>query len=164
MKRVVRDRGSKPDSARASKLVLAVAVGEHREHEEVEPVVDGRVERAEDPGLVGVAAAALEEFFRFLAAIAAEVAVEKVNHRPQVTAFLDVDLEEIAQVIKRGRGEAEQALLLDARGLGVALGHDEATQCVAVFAGDHVPHRRADVVAKPMVRFGMGSARKMPQR
>ena len=40
-------------------LVLAVAVGEHREHEEGEPVVDRLVERAEDARLVGVAGAAL---------------------------------------------------------------------------------------------------------
>ena len=40
-------------------LILAVAVGEHREHEEVEPVVDRLVEGAEDARLVRVAAAAL---------------------------------------------------------------------------------------------------------
>jgi hypothetical protein len=39
MKRVVRASGSKPLSASASELVLAVAVGEEREHEEREPVL-----------------------------------------------------------------------------------------------------------------------------
>jgi hypothetical protein len=36
----------------------SVAIGEHREHEEVEPVVDRFVERVEDSRLVAVAALA----------------------------------------------------------------------------------------------------------
>ena len=55
-------------------LRLAVAVGEHREHEEVEPVVDRLVERVEDARLVAVAALALEQLLGLVAAVTAEVA------------------------------------------------------------------------------------------
>ena len=72
------------------------------------------VERAEDARLVGIARAALQQLLGLLAAVAAEVRVEQVDHRPQVTAFLDVDLEQVAQVVERRRGRAEDALLLDA--------------------------------------------------
>src|SRR2546429_5498232 len=42
--------------------------------------------------------------FRSLAAVAAEIFLQQIDHRPQVTAFLDVHLEQIAHVVKRGRG------------------------------------------------------------
>ena len=54
-----------------------------------------------------------EEFFRFLTPVAAEVRMEQVHHRPQVAALFDVHLEEVAHVVERGRGLAQQALLLD---------------------------------------------------
>jgi len=63
---------------------------------------------------------AREQLLGFLAPVAAEVSVEQVDHRPEVAAFLDVDLEEIAQVVQRRAGVAEQALLLDGRRLGVS--------------------------------------------
>ncbi len=84
-----------------------------------------------------------EQLLGLLAAVAAEVGVEQVDHRPQVAALLDVDLEQVAQVVERRRGRAEQALLLDARRLGVALGDDEAAQHVAELARHLVPHRLA---------------------
>src|SRR5947208_2422242 len=99
-------------------LVLAVAVGEGREHEEGEPVVDRLVEGAQDARLVGVAGAALEEGARLLAAVAAEVGVQEVDHRPEVAALLDVHLEEVAEVVERGGGGAQAPLLLDRGGLG----------------------------------------------
>jgi hypothetical protein len=90
--------------------------------------------------------------------------VQQVDHRPQVAAFLDVDLEQVAQVVERRRGVAEQALLLDRRRLGVALGDDQAAQQVAELAGHLLPGRLADVSPKPIVRSSAPSARKMPQR
>ena len=42
-----------------------------------------------------------EQRLRFLAAVAPEVAVQQIHHRPQVAAFLDVDLEQVAQVVQR---------------------------------------------------------------
>jgi len=41
-----------------------------------------------------------------------------------MAAFLDIDLEEVAQIVERGAGVTEQSLLLDRSRLGVALGHD----------------------------------------
>jgi len=55
--------------------------------------VDRLVEGAQDARLVGVARAALEERARLLAAVASEVGVEEVGHRPEVAALLDVHLE-----------------------------------------------------------------------
>ncbi len=111
-----------------AELVLAVAVGEVREHEERQPVGRLLVERAEDPRVVGVARAALEQRFGFLAAVAAEVRVQQVDHRPQMAAFLDVDLEEVAQIVERRAGEPEMPLLLDGCRLGVALRDDQPPQ------------------------------------
>ena len=65
-------------------------------------------------GLSCVAAAALEQRLAFLAAVAAEVLVQQVDHRPQVAAFLDVHLEQVAQVVLARAGQAQVALLLDA--------------------------------------------------
>src|SRR5262249_10217734 len=120
-------------------LVLAVAVGEEREHEEREPVVARLVEGAEDARLVRVAAPALEQALRPLAAVAAEVGVEQVDHRPEVAALLHVHLEEVSQIVEARARLAEEALLLDARRLGVALRDDEAAQHVPELAGDGLP-------------------------
>src|ERR1700692_3932846 len=62
----------------------------------------------------------------FLAALAAEIFLQQVDHRPEMAAFLDIDLEQVAQVVERGRGLAEITLLLDRGRLGVALDHDQA--------------------------------------
>ncbi len=99
---------------------------------------------------------ALQQGLRLLAAVAAEIGVQQVDHRPQMAAFLDIDLEEVAQVVERGRALAEQALLLDRCGLGVALRHDQAAERRAQFARHILPGRLALVGSWP--------ARKMPQR
>src|SRR6185437_3575083 len=132
----------------ALELELAVSVGEEREHEKAEPVGNRLVERGEDARLVGVAGMALEQRLGFLASVAAEIGVEQIDHRPEVTAFLDIDLEQIAQIVERRRGMAEQALLLDRGRLGVALSHDEAAQRRAQFARHLLPHRLAEFVAE----------------
>ncbi len=139
-----------------AELILAVAVGEIGEHEEREPVRRLLVERAQDPRIVGVARAALEQRLGLLAAVAAEVRVQQVHHRPQVAAFLDVDLEEIAQVVERRAGEAEMALLLDRRGLGVALRHDQPAQIRAVLARHFLPRGLALVRAEVHLAVGFG--------
>ena len=99
-------------------------------------------------GLSCVAGIALQQRLGFLAAVAAEVVVQQVDHRPQVAAFLDVDLEQVAQVVLRRRGQAEVALLLDRCRLGVALRDDDAAQVGAVLAGHVLPGRLALVVAE----------------
>jgi len=140
----------------ARELILAVAVGEVREHQVREPVRRLLVERPEDARLVAVARAPLQERVGLLAAVPTEVGVEQVDHRPEVAAFLDVDLEQIAQVVERRAGRAEVALLLDRGGLGVSLGDDEAAQDPAVFPRDVLPGRRAQVVAEADGAPGLG--------
>ena len=105
-----------------------------------------------------------EQRFRFLAAVAPEMRVQQIDHRPQVPAFLDVDLEQVAQVVERRAGESEMALLLDRRGLGVALRDDEAAQVRAVLAGDFLPRRLALVRAEVDLAFGLGGRQEDPHR
>ena len=88
------------------KLVLAVLVGERREHEELEPVGHRRIEGAEDPRLVLVAASAFEQLFGFFAPVAPEVLMKQVDHRPQVSALFDVHLKEVPHVVQAGGGLA----------------------------------------------------------
>src|SRR5690349_24043918 len=94
-------------------LILAVAIGEHRKREEVEPVVARLIERFENARLVGIAAAAFEQRVGFVAAIAAEVAVQQIDHGPKMATLFDVHLEQIAQVVKRRTRLAELSLLFD---------------------------------------------------
>ncbi len=148
MKRQVRDSGSKPDCARRVQLHLAVAVGEIGEHEEGQPVRRRLVEGAEHARRVGIARAAAQQIIRFLATVAAKVLLQQVDHRPEMAAFLDIDLEQIAHVVERGRGLAEMALLLDRGRLGVALDHDQAAQHGAIFARDFLPGRLAIMLAE----------------
>ncbi len=131
-----------------AELELAVPVGEVGEHEIGQPVGRLLVEGAEDARVVLVAAAALQEGLGFLPAIAAEVLVQQVDHGPQVAAFLHVHLEQVAQVVLARAGESEVTLLLDGRGLGIALGHDDAAQVGAMLAGHVLPGVLALVVAE----------------
>jgi hypothetical protein len=73
-----------------------------------------------------------------------------------VAAFLDVDLEQVSQVVERRRGQAEVALLLDRRRLGVALGDDDPAQVGAVLAGHVLPGLLALVVAEIDLALGIG--------
>ena len=129
-------------------LHLAVAVGEIGEHEERQPVRRLLVEGAQHARQIGVAGTAAQQFVSLLAAVAAKIFLQEVDHRPEMAAFLDIDLEQVAQVVERGRGLAEKALLLDGRGLSVALDHDQPAQHGAVFAGHFLPGRLAIVLAE----------------
>ena len=129
-------------------LELAVAVGEIGEAEKRQPVRDRLVEGAENARLVRVARVAREQLFRFLAPVAAEMRVQQIHHGPQVAAFLHVHLEQVAQVVERRAGVAEQVLLFDRGGLGVALGHDQAAELGAELARHLLPYRLTDAVAK----------------
>ena len=132
----------------ALELHLAVAIGEEGEHVERQPVRRRLVEGAEHARLVGIAGAALQQFGRFLAAVAAEIFLQQVHHGPQVPAFLDIDLKDVAHVVERRRGLAEMTLLLDRRRFGVALDDDEAAQHGAIFAGNILPSRLAVMAAE----------------
>jgi hypothetical protein len=106
------------------------------------------MKNAEDARAVQVTGVAVQQGLGLLAAVAAEVGVQQVDHRPEVTALLDVDLEQVAQVVERGRGLAEAALLLDGRGLGVALDDDEPLQVRAVLPGNLLPGGLALLLAE----------------
>jgi len=90
--------------------------------------------------------------------------MKQINHRPQVTSFFDVHLKQVAHVVERRRGLREQALLLDAGGLGVALCDDEPAKSVSVLAGNFLPRRLAVMIAERNLAVLLGAARKMPQR
>ena len=74
--------------------------------------------------------------------------MQQIDHGPEVAALLDVHLEDVAQVVHRRAGLAQEALLLDRSGLGVGLGDDDAAERVAVLARNLVPDRLALVVAE----------------
>src|SRR5271167_4146342 len=65
-----------------------------------------------------------------------------------MAALLDIDLEQVAQIVERGAGIAELALLLDRGRLGVALGHDQPAQGRAVLSRHLLPYRLAERVAE----------------
>src|SRR5215470_7085221 len=142
----------------ARKLVLAVAIGEVREHQVREPVGRLLVEGAQDARLVAIARAPLQERLGLLAAVAAEVGVEQIDHRPEVAALLDVDLEQVAQVVERRAGPAQMALLLDRRGLRIALGHDQAAEHATILSRHVLPRGRAQMIAEAdrAARLGLG--------
>src|ERR1700722_15566005 len=123
----------------ARELILAVAIREMREHEVRQPIGRLLVERPEDARIVRVARPALEQRLGLLAAVASEICVQQVDHRPQMPPFLDVDLEKIAQVVERRAGPAEMTLLLYRRGLSVALRDDQPAQDAAMLARNLAP-------------------------
>ena len=84
-------------------LELAVPVGEVGEEEKREPVGGGLVERTQDPRPVDIARMALEQGIGLLPSVPAEEGVQQVDHGPQVPAFLDVDLKQVAQVVQARR-------------------------------------------------------------
>ena len=124
---------------KALELHLAIAVGEEGEHVEREPVRRRFIESPEHARLVGIAGAALEQLLGLLAAVAAEIFLQDINHGPQMPALLDVDLKHVAHVVEGRRRLAEMALLLDGGGLGIALDDDEAAQHGAIFARHLLP-------------------------
>ena len=132
----------------AFELHLAVAVGEEGEHEEGQPVRRRLVERAQHARLVGAAGATLQQLFGLFATVAAEIFLQDIDHGPEVPAFLHVHLEDVAQVVERGRRLAEVALLLDRRRLGVALDHDQSAEHGAIFARDFLPCRLSQMPAE----------------
>ena len=65
-----------------------------------------------------------------------------------MAAFLDIDLEQIAQIVQRGRGLAEMTLLLDGSRLGIALDHDQPAQRGAMLARHFLPGGLAIILAE----------------
>ena len=83
--------------------------------------------------------------------------MQQVDHRPQMAAFFDVHLEDVAQVVERRTRHAEHALLLDRRRLGVALGHNQPPEQRPEFAGHVRPRRLTEIRAE--IHFPVGRRR-----
>src|ERR1700722_12380848 len=97
---------------------------------------------------------ARQELLRFLAPVASEIGVQQIDHRPEMAAFLDIDLEEVAQIVERGATMAQKPLLLDRGGLGVALCNDEAAQGRAMLTRNLLPGLLAELVAEAYAAIG----------
>src|ERR1700687_1179584 len=65
-----------------------------------------------------------------------------------MTAFFDIDLENVAQVVEGRAGETQHFLLLDGGGFGVALRDDDAPENGTIFSGHVLPGGLAFVDAK----------------
>ena len=131
-----------------AKLKFSVTIGEVREHKKRQPIRRFFIERTEDARIVRIARIALQQRIGLFAAIATEMFVQQVHHRPQVTALFHIDLKQVSQVVHRRRGEPEMALLLNRRRLGVTLRDDDAAQVRAMLARHVLPRGLADVLAK----------------
>ncbi len=78
-------------------------------------------------------------------------------------ALFDVDLEQVAHVVKGRRGFAEETLLLDGRRFGIALDDDQPAQHRAVFARQVLPDRFALVLAEgDLAAFLLGRQQDAP--
>src|SRR5579859_3757546 len=97
-----------------------------------------------------------QQLLRLLAPVAAEIGVQQIDHGPEMPAFLDIDLEQVAQVVERRRRMAQQPLLLDRSRLGVALGHDQTAQGRAMLARHLLPDRLAEIVTETDPALGVG--------
>src|SRR6266568_4644189 len=80
-----------------------------------------------------------QQVLGLLAAVAAEIFLQDVDHGPQVPPLLDIDLKDVAHVVERGRSLAQMPLLLDRSGFSVALDDDEAPQHGAIFTRHLLP-------------------------
>src|SRR5690348_5323144 len=99
---------------------------------------------------------ARKQFPGLLAAVAAEVGVQQIHHRPKVPSFLDVDLEEVAQVVEGRAGMPEQVLLLDRSRLRVSLCDDQTAELGTEFARNLLPDRLPERVAEADGAIGHG--------
>ena len=165
MKRQVRDSGSNPLSARLASWYLP---SRSVKYVNMKNESQSGVRSLNAPRIRGLSRSpdrALEQRLGLLAAVAAEVGVEQIDHRPEVAALLDVHLEEVAEIVERRARPPELALLLDRRGLGVPLRDDQPPESPAVLARHVLPRRLAAVDAEAD-RVGPSPARprKIPQR
>ena len=124
----------------AFQLHLAIAVSEIGKHEERQPIRRLFVEGTQHPWRFVRTRRPAQQVICLFTTIFAEILEQQINHRPEVAAFLDIDLKEVAHVVKRRRGQAKEALLFYRPRLGIALNHDQALEHVAVLARHVVPY------------------------
>ena len=135
-----------PGLRKAFKLHLAVTVGEVGEHEEGQPVRRLFIEGPKHARRFIGAGTPLQKQVRLLTPVGAEIFLKQVDHRPEMAALLDIDLEQVAHVIERRGGQTKETLLLDRPRLGITLDHDQAAQHGAVFAGNFLPRHFAGML------------------
>ncbi len=124
-----------------AKLEFAVPVGKKRKHIERKPVRCGLVKRAENARIIGISGTAREQCFSFLAAVPAEIAVQQVDHSPQVTPLFHVHLKNVPQVVQRRTRHPQHLLLFDRSGFRITLPlrNDDSPQYRAIFTRDFLP-------------------------
>ena len=113
-------------------------------------------------GRSGSAGVPLQHQLRLFAAVAAEIRVQQIDHRPQVAPFLHVDLVQVAEVIERRAGSPQAALLFHRSRFRVSLGDDEAPQRAAVLARHFLPGRLPQMVSECDRALRAGPGKKNP--
>ena len=122
-----------------AKLEFAVPVGKKRKHIERKPVRCGLVKRAENARIIGISGTAREQCFSFLTPVPAEIAVQQVDHSPQVTPFFHVHLKNVPQIVQGRTRHPQHLLLFDRSGFRIALRNDDSPQDRAIFTRDFLP-------------------------
>src|SRR5436190_10369251 len=88
--------------------------------------------------------------------------MEKINDRPQVSAFFNINLEKIAQVVERRAGFSQLPLLFDRGRLGVALRYQDASQSIAKLAWHFLIGGHAAVITETNFRVSARWLKKYP--
>src|SRR5262249_36506349 len=113
-----------------------------------QPVAGLLIERSEDARIVRISRPALQESFSLLSPVAAEISMQQIHHRPQMAPLLDIHLEQIAQIVKRRTGRAQQSLLFHRGRSGISLLQDDSPQRRSVFSRNILPGRLAPVISE----------------
>ena len=74
------------------KLKFAIAVREHRKGKKVQPIIARLVERFENARLVRITTPAFQQSISFIATVATEIAVQQIDHGPEMPPLFNVDL------------------------------------------------------------------------
>jgi hypothetical protein len=74
--------------------------------------------------------------------------MEQIHHGPEMAPLFHVHLKQISQVVQAGASLTEPSLLLDARGLGIPLGNNQAAKLIAELARYFLPDRLSREVAE----------------
>ena len=74
--------------------------------------------------------------------------MQQIHHGPKMASFFDVYLKNVPQVVQGRAGKPQHLLLLDRGRLRIALRHDDAPQCRAIFSRHFLPRRLAFVRPK----------------
>src|ERR1700752_2681134 len=115
--------------AQHRELKFSVPIYKSGVGEEIEPIVDDLIKRAQQTLLFE--SAPLEHLLRLHFAAVTEMVDQQVAHLPAVAHFLGHDAAERLAVMFAGRIREKAALLFDRRKLRIALVYDQIHQAVA---------------------------------